>query len=225
MPLPGSSAIGKLLVALEGAEVKLEVNPVHRESLYAPVRRGTQPAALGMFPDMSLQLLSFAETCAGKFNAALTRQHVRDLFDTRIILDAEAITPEVRTAFVVNLLTQAKPFAHMLCPYHRPVQDVEWEHLQDMSWQIVEVSALERALVELERTMSLQMPKHHQDLLLSFTHGTPDWSLLEVGGVAEMPAIRWRLQQMSRLTDDRRMELADMLHAIWPESCTRYSVP
>lgn len=133
--------------------------------------------------------------------------------------------PEVRTAFVVNLLTQAKPFAHMLCPHHRPVQDVEWEHLQDMSWRMVEVSALERALVKLERTMSLQMPRHHQDLLLSFTHGTPDWSLLEVDGVAEMPAKRWRLQQMSRLTDDRRMELADTLHAIWPESRTRYSVP
>ena len=115
-PLPGSSAAGKVMAAIGPIEVKMEVAVVHREILYPTVVRPVQPQAVAAFGTTSLPLLSFAETCAGKFNAALTRQHPRDLFDVGVILADAEISSETRTAFAVNLVTQSRPFAHMLNP-------------------------------------------------------------------------------------------------------------
>ncbi len=223
LPLPGSQATGKLWVKAGQVEVKIEVAAVHRESLYPPVLRNVQPRAVPLFGNTSLQLLSFAETCAGKFNAALTRQHPRDLFDVGIILESTQVTNDTRTAFVVNLLTQSRPLAHMLKPQIKNLEPGAIAVLEHMTFQSVRRAVLRDNLVALQDIMCQKMPTHHQEFLLSFTYGVPDWSLLEVPRAAQMPAIRWRMQRMSGLSTARRAELADWLYQIWPDLKSRYT--
>ncbi len=216
-PLPGSSEPGTLFIHREGVSVKVEVNAVHRESLYAPSWRDVSPNAQPVFGPTRLQLLSFPETCAGKFNAALDRQHPRDLFDVGVILDSEGVGEEVRIAFVVNLLTQSRPFAHTLNPVIREPEAHLLSDLREMTEHVVDVDALVRNLVDLKYDLCDRMPPHHREFLSSFTLGHPDWSLLEVPQVDEMPAVRWRLQQMESLSEYRRRDLASALQAVWTD--------
>ena len=221
-PLPGSSAAGKVIVAMGPLEVKMEVATVHRETLYPTQVRPVQPQAVPTFGKTSLPLLSFSETCAGKFNAALTRQHPRDLFDVGVILEHAEISPETRTAFAVNLITQPRPFAHMLNPRLKAIPPEALEILTRMTTQPFRALTLPDNLITLQDTLCRRMPAAHQEFLLSFTHGTPDWSLLEVPHAARLPAVRWREQQMSQFTVDRRQELAEGLYRLWPEQRPRF---
>ena len=43
------------------------------------------------------------------------------------------------------------------------------------------------------------MPDEHRHFLLSFKRGEPDWALLDVPGVDELPAVRWRMMNLDRM--------------------------
>jgi predicted nucleotidyltransferase component of viral defense system len=63
-----------------------------------------------------IQVVSFADLYGGKIVAALDRQHPRDLFDVRDLLANEGISDELRSAFVVYLVSANRPFAELLAP-------------------------------------------------------------------------------------------------------------
>lgn len=221
-PFPGSTSPGTLFLQNGGVQVKLEVNPVHRESIYPTENRPVMPAAQPLWGPTPMKLLSFAETCAGKFNAALDRQHPRDLFDVGVILDGDCLDDRVRTAFVVNLLTQSRPFAHTLSPQIRPPRGEALSSLEELTGLPSQASDLTRNLLDLKHVLCDGMPPQHREFLVSFTLGTPDWSLLAVDRVADLPAIRWRQQQMASLPPARREELVTWLRSLWTDTTPRF---
>ncbi|MEN9464515.1 MAG: hypothetical protein RL217_696, partial [Pseudomonadota bacterium] len=42
-----------------------------------------------------------------------------------------------------------------------------------------------------------------RDFLLSFKHGKPNWELFDQPQAAELPAIRWKLQNLSTLAQNK----------------------
>jgi hypothetical protein len=55
------------------------------------------------------------------------------------------------------------------------------------------------------------MPGSHRQFLMSVKRGRPDWALLDVAGVDRLPAVRWRLENLSKLDDKRRRALVGRL--------------
>jgi hypothetical protein len=55
------------------------------------------------------------------------------------------------------------------------------------------------------------MPGDHRRFLLSFERGEPDWSLLGRDGVAQLPAVRWRQQNLDKLEAAARADLVARL--------------
>lgn len=51
------------------------------------------------------------------------------------------------------------------------------------------------------------MPDAHRRFLVSFALGMPDWAQLDVNGAADLPAIRWRQQNLDALDKTKRTEL------------------
>ena len=89
----------KLVVGARGAVIKVEPNATLRGSVYPPSVRRTTPTVETEFEQsVSVSVLSDADLYGGKLVAALDRQHPRDLFDTKLLLDAEGLTDEVRMA-------------------------------------------------------------------------------------------------------------------------------
>ena len=54
------------------------------------------------------------------------------------------------------------------------------------------------------------------DLLMSFEAGRPDRSLIDVPQAAELPAVRWRQENLNKLDHDRRKALLDGLGTALP---------
>jgi len=47
------------------------------------------------------------------------------------------------------------------------------------------------------------MPAEHRRFLLSFKAGEPEWDLLGVPGAADLPAVRWKVDNLAKLSEGR----------------------
>jgi hypothetical protein len=52
-----------------------------------------------------------------------------------------------------------------------------------------------------------EMPSAHRRFLVSFEEGRPEWSLLDVSGAEELPAVRWQQENLDSLDPKRRAGL------------------
>ncbi|MFO1100775.1 MAG: hypothetical protein U1E81_21600 [Xanthobacteraceae bacterium] len=51
------------------------------------------------------------------------------------------------------------------------------------------------------------MPDDHRRFLSSFERGKPDWALLGIPSAAELPAVKWRHQNVDTLSEEKRAAL------------------
>ena len=108
--------VTKLIVRHQGAQIKIEVTPVLRGTVYDPVLTGVVPTVEDTFGFAEIQVVSFADLYAGKIVAALDRQRPRDLFDVRDLLANEGVDDALRRAFLVYLASHNRPMAEVLAP-------------------------------------------------------------------------------------------------------------
>ena len=203
--------VGKLFVRADGVQIKIEVTPVTRGCVYDPVERTVTPSVEAEFGFAEIQVVSFADLYAGKIVAALDRQHPRDLFDVRALLANEGITPELRRAFIAYLISHNRPMAEVLAPRFKDLADEYARGFIGMTLEPVEVAELEKARTDLVAVMVGDMPQDHRRFLVSFERGRPDWHLLGLGGVKDLPAVLWRQRNLDSLDANARQHLVDDL--------------
>jgi predicted nucleotidyltransferase component of viral defense system len=109
-------AVTKLIVRVDGVQIKIEVTPVLRGCVFEPEVRPVSPAVEDEFGFAEIAVVSFADLYAGKIVAALDRQHPRDLFDVRDLLANEGIDHALRRAFIIYLLSHGRPMSEVLAP-------------------------------------------------------------------------------------------------------------
>jgi predicted nucleotidyltransferase component of viral defense system len=190
----------KLLVRRDRIEVKVEVNFVMRGTV-RPVRTAslTPRARDTLLADLEIPVVSFEDMYGGKLVAALDRQHPRDLFDVMQLFANEGITTGIRRAFVVYLASHTRPVHEVLFPNLRDVRQDYEQNFAGMTTEPVALEALlatrDRMLTELQRGLDADERK----FLLSLVANKPEWELLGIGHLQELPGIRWKLQNLERL--------------------------
>ena len=207
-------AVTKLVVREKGIQIKIEVTPVLRGCVYQPQLQRVSPAVEAMFGFAEMQVVSFADLYAGKIVAALDRQHPRDLFDIRDLLAHEGITDEIRTAFVVYLLSHTRPMFEVLSAQPKDIAQEFERTFQGMTTDPVELNGLLAARTELVATIVGQMPDKHRRFLISFEKGVPDWVLLGLRKIEKLPAVKWRQKNLDSITRNKRMELVTQLERV-----------
>jgi hypothetical protein len=158
-----------------------------------------------------MKLVSFADLYAGKLVAALDRQHPRDLFDVRDLLANEGITEELRQAFIVYLLSHRRPMHEVIGPTLKDITGEYERGFAGMTEDSVPLEALVDARERLLEEIIGEMPDTHRRFLAGFERGKPDWSILGLDGVENLPAIRWRQRNLDRLAAEERARLVESL--------------
>jgi hypothetical protein len=62
------------------------------------------------------------------------------------------------------------------------------------------------------------MPEQHRRFLLSFERGKPEWPLLELPGANDLPAVKWRQQNLDKINNAERTHLVSELEAVLTNS-------
>lgn len=206
--------ITKLIVRAGDVQIKIEITPVLRGTVYDPVVISVVPTVEDEFGFAEMQIVSFADLYAGKIVAALDRQHPRDLFDVRDLLTHEGVSAELRRAFLVYLISHNRPMAEVLAPTRKPLAEEFARGFVGMTQEPVALADLEAAREAIITAMISEMPDVHRHFLIGFKRGDPDWQLLGVPQAPRLPAVLWKQRNLDRLTHDKRREMADILEKL-----------
>lgn len=203
--------VNKLFVQLGAATVKIEVTPVLRGCVYPAKAQSVTETVEDEFGFAEIQVVSHADLYAGKLVAALDRQHPRDFFDVRDLLANEGITDDLRKAFVVYMLSHHRPMAEVLDPPRRDMKE-DYEHgFVGMTEEPVPLAELEETREAMIKVIVDDMPDAHRKFLISFEQGAPDWDLLGLPGVPDLPAVKWRQFNLDKLPKEKRAALVAAL--------------
>lgn len=190
----------KLLVRRDGIEVKIEVNFVMRGTLY-PVQKAslTKTAKKLLLADLDIPMVSMEDVYGGKLVAAMDRQHPRDLFDVMQLFAHEGITPSIRRAFVVYLVSHNRPVHEVLFPVLRDItQDYE-RTFRGMTTEPVPLAELLAAREELVHQLQQGLDHTERAFLVSIVQNRPEWDQMGFTHLSLLPGIRWKLQNLSQL--------------------------
>ena len=203
-----------LIVANHEAEIKVEVSPVLRGCVFREAERRIVPRAEAEFGFAEVPMLAFEDLYAGKLVAALDRQHPRDLFDVKLLLEAEGISEELFRAFLVYLISHDGSLARVVNPPPKPLAELYERQFARMTVEPVPLAALEQARVDLLTALHARFGDREKEFLLSFKRGEARWDLLGVAHAPDLPAVRWKLHNLGRMGEKMRGEAVAELERV-----------
>lgn len=206
--------VNKLLVRAKDLQIKIEVTPVIRGSVFEPQVRAVSPAVEDAFGFAQIPVVSFPDLYGGKIVAALDRQHPRDLFDVRDLLAHEGVDDQLRRAFIVYLLSHDRPMWEVLTARRKDISREFARGFEGMTRDPIPLDELLAAREALIAEIVRKMPNTHRRFLVSFERGEPDWALLGLPAAAKLPAVKWRQQNLDKLTREKRAGLVAQLEKV-----------
>jgi hypothetical protein len=196
-------------------QVKIEVNFVMRGTVNA-VRMAslTQSARDTLQADLEIPVVALDDVYGGKLVAAMDRQHPGDLFDVMQLFAHEGITAGIRRAFVVYLASHNRPVHEVLFPSPRDIGQEFENNFAGMTGDPGELETLLAARERMMRELQQGLTADERRFLLSLVAAEPEWSLLGVPHLEQVPGLRWKLQNLERLRKDDARKFADQADAL-----------
>ncbi len=215
--LPETGTIIRLIAVNSGKRIKIEVSPVLRGSVRGANMQKISAVAGQLLGFAEARILHFDDLFAGKLCAALDRQHPRDLFDVRLLLDNEGINIGLKDVFLVYLLSHPRPISELLAPHRKSLRDSFAKEFSGMTRNPVTMGELEETLDELIRTIRNLLTDQDKHFLIDVKNGTEDWNSFPLPHAATLPSIRWKRYNISKMTPSARRGAIEKLSGIlWP---------
>ena len=193
----------RLVVSRKDIKIKIELSPVLRGTVFKPEVRNVCQKVEDEFGYAEIAVVALPDLYAGKICAALDRQHPRDLFDVKVLLDSSGLTDITRRALLVYLISHPRPIAELLSPARKNIKQLyEGEFLQ-MEEQHVSLEELERTRENMIQSINAGLTENEKKFLLTFKKKAPDWSLLNLEGVENLPAVNWKLINLNSMKSDK----------------------
>ncbi len=148
--------------------------------------------------------------------AAMDRQHPRDLYDVKMLLNNEGITRNIFVGFLVYMLGHPRPMNEVLSPNWKDISQVYANEFVGMTNEAIGIEELEVTRNEMLEALKANFTKQDCDFLLSFKRANPDWSLFDIPSAQELPAIKWKLINLVQLkkNEDKHLQQLNKLDAV-----------
>ncbi len=207
--------INKLIIRTpDPVQIKIEVTPVLRGCVYDPKTMTICGKAEEQFGFAEISVLSFADLYAGKILATLDRQHPRDLFDVHQLLENEGIDDKLRTALIVYLISHDHSPHTLLSPSARDIAHDYERNFLGMTEEDVAMETLLTTRTALVDNIVSNMSEDHRHFLVSFYRRKPEWSLLGLNGLDQLPAVRWRELNLDKAGEETRADMVRKLEKV-----------
>jgi len=212
--LSGTAQCIRLLVKRGDTMIKVEVTPVLRGSVHPVIVQKLSQQCEAKFGSASMQLLSFEDLYGGKLCAALDRQHPRDLYDVYHLMCTEGLTPKLKDTFLIYLLSHGRPMSELLNPHLKDISALYEREFAGMAMESVALEVLLETRINMIKELHGLLNDNDKEFLLSIKRGNAQWSLSPYPHVAQLPAVRWKLQNLSSMSKSKRQEAYDKLEHV-----------
>jgi predicted nucleotidyltransferase component of viral defense system len=189
--------ICKLMISRQGVLIKIETNMVGRGLIGESSKIQLCETAQEEFDAFCvMSIVPIEQLYGGKICAALDRQHPRDLFDVKLLLDNEGFTDQIKRGFIFYFLCSARPIHELIHP-NLIDQRIAFEQ------QFEGMSAIDFSYDDFESTRNILIKRIAESLndndkafLLSFNNLEPDWSDYNF---QDFPSVKWKLINLEKL--------------------------
>lgn len=190
-----------------GTDIKIEVNLVLRGTVYPPqILELCQKAQQTFQMSTKIMCASFEDQYAGKFCAALDRQHPRDLFDVKLFFEQYTITERLKKAFLVYLMSGNRPMSEMIRPNLLDQRKLFAEQFEGMVENGPSYGELDLARTQLIQVLDQNLNEDDRAFLISFKQGNPQWERLGIPGIESLPGVRWKLMNIKKMSPEKHKE-------------------
>lgn len=198
-----ATAVGdetKLFVRRGRDQVKIEINHVFRGTVLPPETRALVKAASDLFTiGFSVPTLAVPELYGSKLVAAMDRQHPRDFFDVHWMFQTHGLRPDTVECFIAYLAGHNRPVHEVLFSRDLEMKPMFENEFVGMERAAVSLADLQAARDRLRRDLLAAITDVQKRFLLSLVSAEPDWTLLTIPHLAQLPAVQWKLQNLTRL--------------------------
>lgn len=196
-----ANTLSALIVRRGDAAIKIEPNLVLRGHIFTPQVRSLSKKAQDLFETaVNIKILSEAELYGGKMCAALDRQHPRDLFDIKFLMDRGGLDEAMRKAFIVHLISHPRPMVELLRPNFIDIREIYEKDFRDMALEKVEYGDLIKARDRLSAIVQESLMPEEKRFVLSVKSGEPEWNLLGLNGIENLPAVKWKIFNIKNMS-------------------------
>lgn len=203
----GGKRTTKLFVSNGKFQIKIEPNEVIRGTVFPTEERElSDKVQEGFSLSATISTLSFADLYGGKLCAALDRQHPRDIFDVKALLEGSGITDDIRKAFIVYLASHDRPIHELIDPARKDMRKVYEKEFTGMTDEPIAYDKLVEIRENYIALLSKSLLKEERKFLLSIKEGSPNWGLLGVSGIERLPAIQWKLENIKKMKKEKHAD-------------------
>jgi predicted nucleotidyltransferase component of viral defense system len=200
--LPGVNVVhkkevSKLMIYNDDAIIKVEVNQIKRGCFKEVQKLILSEKAQKEFNAFcEIAVVEKGHLYGGKICAALDRQHPRDLFDIKYMLEEEGFSPEIKKGFLFYLICSNRPIVEILFPVLKDQSQAFSNQFAGMTNEKFDYSDYEQTREELVQVVNSTLTDSDKTFLVSIEKGEPDWSQYDF---SQFPAVHWKLQNITTL--------------------------
>lgn len=200
-------------------QIKVEVNPVLRGHLLPIRSMACSEKVQDMFGRfVETPVISQGELFGGKLCAALDRQHPRDLFDVKLLLDHEGTLPkDIKLGMMAGLVSHGRPMVELIQPRLKDREQSFKSEFEGMTFVPFTYEDHRSTFERLKTTVLTALDDADRAFLLSFETGDPDWTLFPLESLKSLAGPQWKLRNLRYLSDtspERHAQGVDKLRAV-----------
>lgn len=158
------------------------------------------PAVEEEFGFASIQVVSFEDLFGGKLHAAVDRQHPRDLFDVKLLYENEGFTDALFRTFLVYIASSPRPAHELLSPSLSKLDEPFAREFVGMTTIPITLEELAETRGRLLADIRARLNANTHRFLTTLHDGAPDFEAIGLPQAAELPAVRWKLLNLKKLS-------------------------
>ena len=208
----------KLICTTPEAMVKIEVNQINRGIIADTELAILCDKAQDTFDKFcEARMVSRKQLWGGKIIAALDRQHPRDLFDIRNLVNEIGYSTDIKEGFIFFLLCSTRPMQELLNPHlvdQSAVFESQFNGMTDNPFGYDEYQVAREQFIKM---INESLTTEDKEFLLAFSKGEPDWTKMDY---SKYPAVRWKLLNINKLRGSNPAKYAkqvEMLELLFKE--------
>ena len=119
------------------------------------------------------------------------------------LLKNEGFTDDIRKALLVYIISHPSPIVELLDSRYKDIEQIyqgEFLNMTEMAVSLEELEATRAQLTELVRTT---LSNNEKQFLLSFKAMNPQWELLGLDDIENLPAVKWKMINLKAMTTDK----------------------
>jgi hypothetical protein len=126
------------------------------------------------------------------------------------------MTLRLKDAFLVYLLSHPRSMVDLLVPTRKDIAAVYEGEFAGMAIEPVPLEALYAAREELLTTIQRMLTEQDRQFLLAVKRGDADWRRFPIPDAQRLPAVQWKLHNLSRMEPAKRLKaLAALERALY----------